>query len=83
MYCRRRLNANNRAAGRRRATAVEPPSARGNLKQQLVRVLIVEIVADIDEKCDEVLLLIQWSGGHHTQLRQARAAAAAERDLTS
>ena len=33
----------------------------------------MEIVADIDEKRDEVLLLIQWSGGHHTQLRQARA----------
>lgn len=49
------------------------PSASGNLKQQLARVLIVEIVADIDEKRDEVLLLIQWSGGHHTQLHQARA----------
>jgi hypothetical protein len=48
------------------------PSASGNLKQQLARVLIVEIVADIDEKRDEVLLLIHWSGGHHTQLRQAR-----------
>jgi DNA invertase Pin-like site-specific DNA recombinase len=49
------------------------PSASGNLKQQLARVLIVEIVADIDEERDEVLLLIHWSGGHHTQLRQARA----------
>jgi DNA invertase Pin-like site-specific DNA recombinase len=49
------------------------PHASGNLKQQLARVLIVEIVADIDEKRDEVLLLIHWSGGHHTELRQARA----------
>jgi DNA invertase Pin-like site-specific DNA recombinase len=49
------------------------PSASGNLKQQLARVLIVEIVADIDEERDEVLLLIHWSGGHHTQLRQPRA----------
>ncbi len=49
------------------------PNASGNLKQQLARVLIVEIVADIDEKRNEVLLLIQWSGGHHTQLRHARA----------
>lgn len=48
------------------------PSASGNLKQQLARVLIVEIVADIDEERDEVLLLIHWAGGHHTQLRQAR-----------
>jgi len=48
------------------------PSASGNLKQQLARVVIVEIVADIDEQRDEVLLLIHWSGGHHTQLRQTR-----------
>ncbi len=48
------------------------PGASGNLKQQLARVLIVEIVADIDEKRDEVLLLIHWSGGQHTQLRETR-----------
>jgi hypothetical protein len=48
------------------------PRASGNLKQQLARVLIVEIVADIDEERGEVLLLIHWSGGHHTELRQAR-----------
>ena len=48
------------------------PSASGNLKQQLARVLIVEIVADIDEERDEVLLLIHWSGGHHTELRHSR-----------
>jgi hypothetical protein len=32
--------------------------------------LIVEITADIDEKRHEVLLIIHWSGGHHTELRQ-------------
>jgi DNA invertase Pin-like site-specific DNA recombinase len=47
------------------------PSASGHLKQQLARVLIVEIVADIDESRGEVVLLIQWSGGHHTELREA------------
>jgi len=45
------------------------PSASGDLKQQLARVLIVEIVADIDENRGEVVLLIHWSGGHHTELR--------------
>ena len=49
------------------------PSASGNLKQQLARVLIVEIVADVDEERGEVLLLIHWSGGHHTELRQPLA----------
>jgi hypothetical protein len=48
------------------------PSASGSLKQQLARVLIVEIVADIDEERDEVVLVVHWSGGHHTQLRQPR-----------
>jgi DNA invertase Pin-like site-specific DNA recombinase len=47
------------------------PKASGNLKQQLARVLIEEIVADTDEERGEVLLLIHWSGGHHTELRQA------------
>jgi DNA invertase Pin-like site-specific DNA recombinase len=48
------------------------PRASNSLKQQLVRVLIQEIVADVDEQRDEAILLIQWSGGHHTQLRARR-----------
>ena len=47
------------------------PRATGNLKKQLVRALIQEIVVDIDEERDEVLLLVQWFGGHHTMLREA------------
>ena len=50
----------------------EHPSATMSLKQQLVRVLIEEIVADVDEARDEVVLLVQWSGGHHTELREPR-----------
>jgi DNA invertase Pin-like site-specific DNA recombinase len=46
------------------------PSASGSLKQQLARMLIVEIAADIDEKRHEIMLFIHWSGGHHTELRQ-------------
>jgi DNA invertase Pin-like site-specific DNA recombinase len=49
------------------------PNASSRLKQQLARVLIAEIVADIDEERDEVLLLIHWFGGQHTPLRQARS----------
>ena len=48
------------------------PRASNSLKQQLVRVLIKEIVADVDEKREEAILLIQWSGGHHTELRGRR-----------
>jgi len=48
------------------------PRATGNMKKQLVRTLIEEIVVSIDEERDEVLLLLHWSGGHHTMLREAR-----------
>jgi hypothetical protein len=48
------------------------PRASNQLKQQLVRVLIQEIVADVDEERDETRLLIQWCGGHHTELRGRR-----------
>lgn len=45
------------------------PRASNSLKQELVRVLIKEIAVDINEERGEVMLLIQWSGGHHTELR--------------
>ncbi len=48
------------------------PRASNSLKQPLVRVLIKEIVADVDEKRVKAILLIQWSGGHHTELRGRR-----------
>jgi hypothetical protein len=50
----------------------EHPRATMTLKQQLVRVLIEEIVAEVDEDRDQVVLWIQWSGGHHTELRGPR-----------
>ena len=49
------------------------PSASSQLKQQLTRLLITEIMVDIDDERDEVVLLIHWSGGHHTQLCQPRS----------
>jgi len=48
------------------------PRVSNNLKQELVRVLIQEIVVDVDDDRDEVVLFIQWSGGHHTTLRGRR-----------
>jgi DNA invertase Pin-like site-specific DNA recombinase len=38
-------------------------------KQQLVRALIEEIVVDVDDSTREVVLLIHWRGGQHSQLR--------------
>lgn len=38
-------------------------------KQQLVRTLVQEIVVDVDEESREVVLVIHWRGGHHSELR--------------
>jgi DNA invertase Pin-like site-specific DNA recombinase len=46
--------------------------ADGRLKQQIVRLLIEHVTADLDEARDEVVLWIKWSGGHHTELRSSR-----------
>ncbi|HEX4169781.1 MAG TPA: hypothetical protein VHZ55_30320 [Bryobacteraceae bacterium] len=39
------------------------------LKQRIVRILIEEIVADVEEKHREVILLIHWAGDRHSQLK--------------
>jgi excisionase family DNA binding protein len=45
------------------------PSTDMRLKQRLVRILIDEIVVDVDEKSSEVVLVIHWSGGRHSEHR--------------
>jgi hypothetical protein len=38
-------------------------------KQRLIHILIQEIVCDIDEAANEVVLLIHWTGGRHSEIR--------------
>ena len=38
-------------------------------RQQLLRSLIADIVADVDDATREVVLSIHWRGGQHSQLR--------------
>lgn len=45
------------------------PTSDNRLKQRIIRILIEEIVADVDEKGNEVALLIHWAGGRHSELR--------------
>ena len=45
------------------------PSTDMRLKQRIVRILIEEIVADVDESSREIVLLIHWAGGRHSELR--------------
>jgi DNA invertase Pin-like site-specific DNA recombinase len=46
----------------------ENPTADIRLKKRIVRTLIHEIVADVDPVAGEVILVIHWKGGAHTQL---------------
>jgi hypothetical protein len=41
------------------------------LKQRIVRILIQEIIIDIDDASREIVLVIHWHGGRHTELRVA------------
>lgn len=39
------------------------------LKQRIVRILIEEIIADVEEANQEIILFIHWTGGQHSELR--------------
>ncbi|NGO56288.1 hypothetical protein G6N73_36050, partial [Mesorhizobium camelthorni] len=45
------------------------PTTDARLKKRIVRTVIHEVVADIDDAAAEIVLLIHWIGGVHTELR--------------
>lgn len=45
------------------------PAVTTRARQRLLRALIVNIIADVDEAAREVILTIHWQGGQHSQLR--------------
>src|SRR5437762_6967175 len=45
------------------------PGATMRTRQRLLRALVTDIIADIDEAAREVVLTIHWRGGQHSQLR--------------
>lgn len=51
------------------AAAWKSPQTTMRARQRLVRTLITEIVADVDEKAGDIVLVIHWKGGQHSQLR--------------
>jgi len=51
------------------AAAWSAPSVRMRARQRLLRALITDIIADVDEAAREVILTIHWRGGQHSQLR--------------
>lgn len=53
-------------------TVWNAPTTDSALKQRIVRILIQEVVADVDDQNRETVLLIHWAGGRHSELRVPR-----------
>ncbi len=48
------------------------PETSVRLKKRIVRVLIHEVIADVDAEAGKIILVIHWQGGVHTELRLPR-----------
>jgi hypothetical protein len=55
------------------AAAWVAPGVTTRARQQLIRALVPDIIADIDEATREVVLTIHWRGGQHSQAARAQA----------
>ncbi|MCK5551198.1 MAG: serine recombinase, partial [Hyphomicrobiaceae bacterium] len=49
--------------------AWKAPGTTMRTRQRLVRALITEIIADVDEEAGEIILIIHWKGGQHSEVR--------------
>lgn len=55
--------------GERVAVAWNHPDATSRTRQKILRALITNIIADVDDATREVVLTIHWRGGRHSELR--------------
>ena len=53
-------------------TIWESPDVDMRLKKRIVRTLIKEIIVDVDNDACEVIVVIHWNGGVHTEVRLPR-----------
>lgn len=53
-------------------TVWSAPTTDARLKKRIVRTLIQEIVADIDDAAAEIVLIVHWIGGLHSEMRLPR-----------
>jgi DNA invertase Pin-like site-specific DNA recombinase len=51
------------------SAAWKAPRTTMRMRQRLVRTLITEIITDVDETAGEIVLVIHWKGGQHSELR--------------
>ena len=45
------------------------PTTEARLKKRIVRAVIEEAVADLDDETSEIVLVLHWAGGAHTEHR--------------
>jgi len=48
------------------------PTTDARLRKRIVRTVVQEVIADLDEAAGEIVLLVHWMGGVHTELRLPR-----------
>jgi DNA invertase Pin-like site-specific DNA recombinase len=81
--CEQRLDAADRATAATPAPDLEglaedlssawnAPAVTMRTRQQLLRALVQEIIADVVEDTREVVLTIHWRGGQHSQIRMTK-----------
>ena len=58
------------------------PATDMRLKQRIVRILIREIIAEVEEKSREGVLLIHWAGGRHSEVRVKKSETGRSRRCT-
>jgi len=54
------------------STVWSAPTTDARLKKRIVRTVIEEVIADIDADAGQIVLIIHWVGGAHTELRLPR-----------
>ena len=50
-------------------TVWSAPTTDARLKKRIVRTIIHEVVADIDDAAAEIVLVVHWVGGVHSEIR--------------
>ena len=53
-------------------TVWSAPTTDARLKKRIVRTVIQEVVADIDDEAAEIVLVVHWIGGVHSEMRLPR-----------
>lgn len=59
------------------------PTTDMRLKQRILRTVVQEIVADVDDVQREIVLVLHWAGGRHSELRVKRNGLGKHRHCTS